>query len=131
MPSLPPPSTNATVNNATIGAVSSIPLPPPSTMTAIAAIDDCHCCCYTVNNDNPQKPTVIDCRQRQQWWSLLTEVVVDGSCGDGGLCQRSLLSMEAVMGWKDNDAMASTAMASLADRGGSNGGRHHQLCSSS
>ncbi len=40
MPSLPPPSTAATIGNAAIGTIGSIPLQPPSTMTAIAAVDD-------------------------------------------------------------------------------------------
>ncbi len=31
------------------------------------------------------------------------------------------------MGWRDDDAMASMAMASLANGGGSNGGHHCQL----
>jgi hypothetical protein len=56
-----PSTATATVNNATIGAISSIPPPPPSTMTAIAAVDNRHCRCHTVNDDNCQKPVVDVC----------------------------------------------------------------------
>jgi hypothetical protein len=84
-PSFPPPSTPATVDNAAIGAIGSIPPPPPSTTTAIAAINDCHCRCHTVDNDNRQKPAVIVCRQWQQWWSSSMEAAVDGGHGDDAL----------------------------------------------
>ncbi len=33
------------------------------------------------------------------------------------------------MGWRDDDTMASAAMASLANGGGGNGGRCNQMCS--
>ncbi len=59
------------------------------------------------------------------------DAVVDGGHGNGGLCQQWLLSMEAAVGWRDDDAIASAAMASLADGGGSNGSCHCQLCSGS
>jgi hypothetical protein len=75
-----------TIDNATISPVRSIPPLPPSTMTAIAAIDECHCCCHSVDNDNRQKPAVIVCCWRRQWQSSLTEVAVDGGHGNGGLC---------------------------------------------
>jgi hypothetical protein len=61
-PSLPLPSTTATVDNTTIGTVSSIPPPPPSTTTTIAAVNNRHCRCHTVNVDNRQKPAVVVCR---------------------------------------------------------------------
>jgi hypothetical protein len=86
MPSLLPPSNAATINNAAIDAIGSIPLPPPLSTTAIATINNCHCCCHTVNNDNRQKPAVVVCHQCWQWQSLLMEVVVDGSSGNVGLC---------------------------------------------
>jgi hypothetical protein len=57
-PSLPP-STAATVDNAAIGAVGSIPPPLLLTMTDIATVDDCHCRCHTVNDDDHQKPAVM------------------------------------------------------------------------
>jgi hypothetical protein len=38
--------------------------------------------------------------------------------------------MEAALGWRDDDAMASSTMTSLADGGGGNGGGCCQLCSS-
>ncbi len=50
--------------------------------------------------------------------------MVDGGRGNGGLCQQQLLSMEAAVGWRDDDAMAL-----VADGGGGDGGRHSQLCS--
>jgi hypothetical protein len=50
---------------------------------------------------------------------LLTEAAVNGGRDDGRLCQRRSLSTEVAMGWKDNDAMASMAMVSLANGGGS------------
>jgi hypothetical protein len=121
------PSTAASVDNTAIGAIGSIPLPLPSTTTAIAAVNDRHCCCHTVNNDNPQKPVVVVCHQRRQLRSLLTEVVVDGGCRDGGLCQWRLSSTEAAVGWRDNDAMASAAMVSSADGGSNDGSRCRQL----
>jgi hypothetical protein len=81
MPSLPLPSTAATVDDAVIGAVSSIPLPPPSTMTPIAAVDVHHCCCHTVDGDNCQKPVGIVCCQRQQWRSAAAQLTVNGRGG--------------------------------------------------
>jgi hypothetical protein len=51
----------ATVNNATIGVIGSIPPPLPSMTTAIATVDECHCCCYTVNDDDHQMPVVTVC----------------------------------------------------------------------
>jgi hypothetical protein len=98
-PLLLPPSTTATVDNAAIGAVSSIPLSPPSTTTAIIAVNDHHCRCYTVNDNDRQKPMVVVSCQRQQRQSLLTEAAVDGNHGKSGLQRRQLLSMEAVVGW--------------------------------
>jgi hypothetical protein len=56
---LPPPSTTATVDAAAIGAVGSIPPLPLLTMTAIVAVNDCHRHCYTVHDDNRQKPVVV------------------------------------------------------------------------
>jgi hypothetical protein len=85
-PSSPLPSTAATVNNAAIGAVGSIHPLPPSTMTAVVAINDRHCCYHTVNNDDGQKPAVIVCRQWRQWQSLSTEAAVDGGHGNDDLC---------------------------------------------
>jgi hypothetical protein len=43
--------------------------------------------------------------------------------------QWQLLSTEAAVGWRDNDATALLTMASLADGGGSDGGGRRQLCS--
>ncbi len=57
---------------------------------------------------------------------------MEAAVNDGhsnGLCQQWLSLTEAAVGWRDNDAMASVAMASLADGGGGNGGCCHQLCS--
>jgi hypothetical protein len=78
-PLSPPPSTAATVNDATINALGSIPLPLPSMMTTIAAVNDHHHRCHTVNDDDCQKSAVIFCHQGQQWRSLLTEAVVDAA----------------------------------------------------
>jgi hypothetical protein len=61
MPLLPPPSTAATVDNAAISTVSSIPPLPPLTTTAIATVNNRHCHCHTVNNKDHQKPAVIVC----------------------------------------------------------------------
>jgi hypothetical protein len=47
------------VDDMAIGAVCSIPPPLPSTMSTIAAINDCHCHCHTVDNDDCQKPAVM------------------------------------------------------------------------
>jgi hypothetical protein len=124
-----PPSTAATINDTAIGAIGSIPPPPPLTMTAIAAINDHHCRCHTVDNNNWQKPAVIVNHWWQQWGSLSTKAAVDGGSGNDGLCHQRLPLMEAAVGWKDDDAMASVMMASLANGGGGNGGRHCQLCS--
>jgi hypothetical protein len=82
---MPLPSTTATVNNATIGTVGSIPPPLPLTTTVIAAANDRHRRCHTVNNNNHQKPVVVVCHQRRQRLSLFMEVVVDGGRGNGGL----------------------------------------------
>ncbi len=46
---------------AAIGTVGSIPLLLPSTTTPIAAVDDHHRGCHTVDNDNRQKPVVVVC----------------------------------------------------------------------
>jgi hypothetical protein len=86
MPLLLPPSTAATVEDAPIGAVSSIPPLLPSTMTAIVAINDYHCRCHAVNNDNHQKPAVIVCGRQWQRRSSSTEAAADGNHGNGGLC---------------------------------------------
>jgi hypothetical protein len=85
-PLLPLPSTAATIYNAAINAVGSIPLPPPLTTTAITAVDNPHCRCHTVNNNDRQKPADVVCHQRQQWQLLLMEAAVHGGCSDGGLC---------------------------------------------
>ncbi len=86
-PSLLPPSTTATVHNAAVGTVGSIPPLPPSTTTAIAAIVDCHRRCHTVDDDNCQKLAVVVCCQWLHLRSSLTEAAVDGGRGDGGLRQ--------------------------------------------
>jgi hypothetical protein len=96
-PSLPPPSTAATVDNATIGAIKSIPSLPPSTTTTIAAIDGHHCRCHTVNDNDRQKQAVIVCHRRRQRRSSLTEAAADGNLGNGGLYQRQSLLMEAAV----------------------------------
>jgi hypothetical protein len=73
MPSLLLPSTTTTINDTTINAISSIPpLLLPSTLTTIAAVNDRHCHCRTVNN--------------QWWWqSLLTATAMArGDVGKGG-----------------------------------------------
>ena len=57
----------------------------------------------------------------------MTEAVVNGSRSNGGLCQRRLSSTEAVVGWRDDDTMASAAMASSADGGSGDGGLPGQL----
>ncbi len=60
------------------------------------------------------------------------EAVVDGSHGDGGLCRRGPSLTEAMLGWRrDDGAMASAVMVSLADGGSANGGHCCQLCSGS
>jgi hypothetical protein len=130
MPSLPMPSTTSTVADAAIGAVGSIPSSPPLTTTAIAAVNNHHHRCHTVDNDDRQKPVVIVCHQRRQRQSSSTELLVNGNHGNGGLCRQQSLSMEVAVGWRDNDTMALSTMASLADGGGGNGGGHHKLCSS-
>ncbi len=56
------------------------------------------------------------------------EAAVDGIRSDGGLRQWWLSSMEAAVGWRDNDAMALVAMAPSADGEGSNGS-HMVNCS--
>jgi hypothetical protein len=84
-PSLLLPSTATTVEDAAINAIGSISLQPPMTTTTIAAINDPHCRCHIVNDDNHQKPAVVVCCQWRQWRSLLMEVVVDGDHGNGGL----------------------------------------------
>ncbi len=62
---------------------------------------------------------------------MLIKAAVDGGHGDGGPCQWPLLLTEAAVGWRDNDAMASGAIASLTNGGGGNGNRCFQLCSDS
>jgi hypothetical protein len=54
-------------HNTTIDSIGSIPLPPPLMMTAITAIEDRHCRCYTVDNDDCQKPAVVVRHQWRQW----------------------------------------------------------------
>jgi hypothetical protein len=77
MPSLPPPSTTATIDDATINAVGLIPPLLPSTMTAIATINDCRCPCHSIDNDNCQKPGN---------GGSSTKAVVNSSQSNGGLC---------------------------------------------
>jgi hypothetical protein len=129
MPSLRQPSIAATVIDATIGAVGSIPPLLPLTTTAINAIDDHHCRCHTVEDNDCQKPVVVVPPQQWQWWSLLMEAAVDGSHGNGGLWWWRSSSTEAAVGWREDDAMASAMMASLANGGGVDGGCCLQLCS--
>jgi hypothetical protein len=93
MPLLPPPTTAATVDNAAIGAIGSIPPWPPSRMTAIAAVDDPRCHIHTGNNNDHHSlltgamAVIIDGSgslwQPWQLWSLLTVVVVNR--GSGGM----------------------------------------------
>jgi hypothetical protein len=85
-PLLPPPSTGATVNDAAIGAISSIPRLLPSTTTPITTINDHHRGCHTVDNNNHQKPVVVVHCRWQQWWPYLTEAAVGGNRSNGGLC---------------------------------------------
>jgi hypothetical protein len=73
MPLLLPPSTSVTIEDAAIGTVGSIPPPLRLTITTIAAVNDRHRHCHTVNNNNCQKPAVVVCHSRRQWQSLLTE----------------------------------------------------------
>jgi hypothetical protein len=108
-----------------------IPLSPPLTMTAVAAINDHHRRCHTVDNNDRQKPAVVVHCWRQQRQTSLTEAAVNGNRGNGGLCQQRSLSMVARVEWRDDDAMALLTMASSADGGSGNGGGRHQLCSSS
>ncbi len=129
MPSSLPPSTAATINDATIGAVSSIPPPLPLMTTAIATIDGCHCRCHTVISNDRQKPAVVVCCQRWQWRSLLMEAAVDGSRSNGGFGQWQSSVMEAAVGRRINDAMVLAAMMSSANGGSGNGSSHCQLCS--
>ncbi len=110
IPSLQPSSTATTVDDAVISAVGSIPPLPPLTMTAITTVNNRYCCCNKVNNVDHQKPVVIVCCQLRQWRSSLAEAVVDGGCGNGGLCLRQLLSTEAVVEWRNNDATALVTM---------------------
>ncbi len=98
--------------------------------TAIAAVYDLHYRCHTVDKDNRQKTAFIVYCQEWQWRSLLTEAAVDGGLGNGGLCPQQSSSMEAMVVWRDNEAIASEAMASLANGVSGNGGRLCQLCSS-
>jgi hypothetical protein len=58
------------------------------------------------------------------------EAAVDGNRRNGGLCQRWSLLTEAAVGWRDDDPMALSTMASLADGGSGDGGGRCQLCSS-
>ncbi len=96
-------------------------------MTAIAAIDDRHCRCHTVDDNNHQKPAVIARYQCRQERSSSTEAAVYGSRGNGGLHQQQSL-LEGVLGWRDNDTMALAGMMSLANGGGGDGGCYSQLC---
>jgi hypothetical protein len=106
--------------------------PPLLWMTnAITTVIDRHHRYHTVNDNNRQEPTVIVCCQGQQWRSLLTEAAVNGGHGNGGLCQRQSSLAEAAVEWRDNDAMASVAIASLANGGASHGGHLCQLSSGS
>ncbi len=57
------------------------------------------------------------------------EAAVDGGRGDDGLRRRWLSLTKSAVGWRDDDAMASATMASLANGGGGDGSRHRQLCS--
>jgi hypothetical protein len=86
MLSLPPPSTAATVDDAAIKAVGSIPLLPLSTTTTIATVEDHHCLCHTVNDNDHQKPAVVVHHCQRQRWSSSMEAAVNGNWGDGGLC---------------------------------------------
>ncbi len=97
-------------------------------MTAIATVDDHHCLFHTVDENDGQKPAVVVHHQWQQWRSSSMEAAADGGRSDDGLRQQQSLSMEGVVGWRDNDAIALATMASLADGGGGNGGRCCQLC---
>ncbi len=118
MPPLPLPSTAATIDNATISAVGSIPPLPPSTKTTIPTINDRHHRCHTVDNDARQKPVVVVHCQRRQRRSSLTEATVNGSHGNGSLCEWQSLLTEVEVGWRDDDAMTLAAMVSLADGDG-------------
>jgi hypothetical protein len=71
----------AAINHAVIGAVDSIPLPPPLKTAPITTVNDHHCRCHTVNDDDRQKPAVIVRHQRQQWRSAATQSMVNGSGG--------------------------------------------------
>ncbi len=86
-PLSPLPSTAATVDDAAIGTVGSIPLPPPSIMTAIAAVNNCHFCCHTDDNNDCQKPAVMFVIDGGNGGHCQWKAVVDGGRGDGGLCQ--------------------------------------------
>ena len=57
------------------------PLLPPSTTTAIAAINDHHCRCRTFNDNNRQKPAVVIRRS-------LAAMVVIVECGGGRWLRR-------------------------------------------
>jgi hypothetical protein len=131
MPSLLPPSTATTANDTTTGAVKSIPWALPLTTTPIAAVNDHPHHCHTVDDDDRQKPAVFVCCQWQQSRSSSMEAAVNDDPGNGGLHQWWSLLTEAMVGWRDNDAMALSTMACSANGGGGNGGGHRQLCSSS
>jgi hypothetical protein len=130
MPSSLPPSTAATVNDAANGAVGSIPLLPALAMTAIATVNNHHCRCHTVDDDDRQKPAVFVCCQQRQRGSSSMEAAVNDNRSNEGLCWRRLSSMAAAVEWTYNDAIALSTMASSADGGSGNGGGRHQLCSS-
>jgi hypothetical protein len=85
-PLLPPPSSAATANDAVIGAIGLIPMPPPSRTTAIATANDHHHRFHSVGNYNHQKPAIVVHCQWLQLWSLSEEAVVDGSHGNGDFC---------------------------------------------
>jgi hypothetical protein len=65
-----------------------------------------------------------------QWRSSWMEAVVGGNRSNGGLPQWWSSLTEAALGWRDDDAMASSTMASLANGSNNDGGGHCQLCSS-
>jgi hypothetical protein len=61
MPLLLLPSTTTTADSAAISTIGSVPVSPLPTIIAITTVNDCHWRCYTVNNNDPQKPVVIVC----------------------------------------------------------------------
>jgi hypothetical protein len=101
MPLLLPPSTTASVYDAAIGAVGSIPPPLLLSTTTIAAVNNRHCRCHTVDNNNCQKPAVMfvikdsNGGHHQRKWQLMVAMAmadfVDSGCHqqrrwwDGGM----------------------------------------------